>query len=130
MTDTADASPLLGRTALISGSSSGIGAGVAVAYARAGASFIIINYPAPADAAAAEAVAEAVRQQGAKALAVQADVSDETQVEQLVARALEAAGRIDILVNNAGIGHGEPVEDLPVATWDRVIGIHLRGTGG
>ncbi len=120
--------PLLGHTALISGSSSGIGAGVALAFARAGASWVILNYPAEADAAAAEAVAEEVRSLGAQALAVRADVSDEGEVEGLVAAALAAAGRIEILVNNAGIAHGEPVEELPVATWDRVIGVHLRGT--
>lgn len=120
--------PLLGRTALISGSSSGIGAGVALAFARAGAAWVIINYPAESDADAAEAVADEVRSLGAQALAVRADVSDEAEVESLVAAALAAAGRIDILVNNAGIAHGEPVEELPVATWDRVIGVHLRGT--
>ena len=120
--------PLLGRTALISGSSSGIGAGVALAFARAGASCVIVNYPAEADAAAAEAVADKVRSLGAQAMAVRADVADEGEVASLVAAALAAAGRIDILVNNAGIAHGETVEELPVATWDRVIGVHLRGT--
>jgi len=128
MTDTSSGPPLLGRTALISGSSSGIGAGVALAFARAGAAFVIVNYPVDAEAAAAEAVAEQVRSLGAQALAVKADVSDEGEVERLVAAALGAAGRIDILVNNAGIGHANPVEDLPVALWDRVIGVHLRGT--
>jgi 3-oxoacyl-[acyl-carrier protein] reductase len=128
MTDTTGASPLHGRTALISGSSSGIGAGAALAFARAGAAFVVINYPVEAEAAAAEAVAAKVRSLGAKALAVQADVSDESQAAHLVAAALEAAGRIDILVNNAGIGHGDLVDEMPVATWDRVIGVHLRGT--
>jgi 3-oxoacyl-[acyl-carrier protein] reductase len=128
MTDTTGASPLHGRTALISGSSSGIGAGAALAFARAGAAVVVINYPAEAEAAAAEAVAAKVRSLGAKALAVQADVSDESQAAHLVAAALEAAGRIDILVNNAGIGHGDLVDEMPVATWDRVIGVHLRGT--
>ncbi len=128
MTDTPGASPLLGRTALISGSSSGIGAGVALAFARAGASCVIVNYPAEADAVAAEAVAEQVRSHGAQAPAVMADVSDEAQVAHLVTAAREAAGQIDILVNNAGVGHANPVEELPVALWDRVIGIHLRGT--
>jgi len=128
MTDTTGASPLHGRTALISGSSSGIGAGAALAFARAGAAFVVINYPVEAEAAAAEAVAAKVRSLGAKALAVQADVSDESQAAHLVAAALEAAERIDILVNNAGIGHGDLVDEMPVATWDRVIGVHLRGT--
>jgi 3-oxoacyl-[acyl-carrier protein] reductase len=128
MTEPTATSPLLGRTALISGSSSGIGAGVAVAFARAGAAFVVINYPVEAEAAAAEAVAEHVRSLGAKALAVQADVSNESEVTRLAAAAVAAAGRIDILVNNAGIGHGNTVEDMPIATWDRVIGVHLRGT--
>ena len=61
MTDTnAGASPLHGRTALITGSSSGIGAGVAVAFARAGAAHVIVNYPSSEQAAAAEAAAHAV----------------------------------------------------------------------
>jgi 3-oxoacyl-[acyl-carrier protein] reductase len=128
MTDTTGAAPLHGRTALISGSSSGIGAGVALAFARAGAAFVVINYPVEAEAAAAEVVAAEVRNLGVQALAVQADVSDEGQVAHLVATALEAAGRIDILVNNAGIGHGDLVDEMPIATWDRVIGVHLRGT--
>ncbi len=128
MADTSGGPPLLGRTALISGSSSGIGAGVALAFAQAGAAFVIINYPVEAEANSAEAVADQVRSLGAQALAVQADVSDEGEVERLVAAALGAAGRVDILVNNAGIGHANSVEELPVATWDRVIGVHLRGT--
>lgn len=128
MTETNSASPLLGRTVLISGSSSGIGAGVALAFARGGAAFVVINYPVASEADAAEAVAEKVRGLGSQAIAVQADVSNESEVQRLVATALGAAGRIDILVNNAGIGHGDLVEDMPLATWDRVIGVHLRGT--
>ncbi len=120
--------PLEGRKALISGSSSGIGAGVATAFARAGASWVIINYPNDKDHDAADAVVEKVRSFGAQALAVRADVSDEKEVDALVGAALAKAGPIDILVNNAGIAHSEPVEELPVATWDRVIGVHLRGT--
>lgn len=122
------AAPLKGRTALISGSSSGIGAGVAVAFARAGAAHVVINYPVEAEAAAAEAVADEVCAAGAKALTVRADVADADEAAHLAAAALEAAGRIDILVNNAGIGQGDTVEDMAVATWDRVIGVHLRGT--
>jgi 3-oxoacyl-[acyl-carrier protein] reductase len=76
----------------------------------------------------ARGVAAEIVAAGGRSLAVQADVSNEGEVTRLAAAAVAAAGRIDILVNNAGIGHGETVEDMPIATWDRVIGVHLRGT--
>lgn len=119
---------LEGKTALITGSSSGIGAGVAGLYAREGASHIAINYPGETERARAEAVVQSLEAAGAKAIAIQADVSDANDVDAMVAAAREFAGHIDILVNNAGIAHGEPVEEIPVETWDRVIGVHLRGT--
>lgn len=119
---------LEGKTALITGSSSGIGAAVAAAYAREGTSHIAINYPNDAKQAQAEAIVESLQSAGAKAIAIQADVSDAGQVAEMVEKAQDFAGHIDILVNNAGIAHGELVEDIPIETWDRVIGVHLRGT--
>lgn len=119
---------LKGKTALITGSSSGIGAGVASLYVREGVSHIAINYPDEAERGRAEIVAETLEAAGAKAIAIKADVSDANDVEALVAAAQDFAGHIDILVNNAGIAHGEPVEDISTDTWDRVIGVHLRGT--
>ncbi len=119
---------LNGKTALITGSSSGIGEAVALAYAAEGASHVVLNYPVPEERVKAEAVASAVSKLGASAIALQADVSNAQEVESLVAGASEFCGHIDILVNNAGIAHGDLVEDLPIETWDRVINVHLRGT--
>ncbi len=115
------------RIALVTGSSSGIGRGVAVAFAAEGG-VVDINHPSAAEAPAAEAVAAEVRALGRRALVVQADVSDEQQVAQMVAAAHAAYGRIDILVNNAGIAAAGAVHELEAAIWDRVIAVHLRGT--
>ena len=118
---------LAGRVALVTGSSSGIGRGVALAFAREGAD-VVVNHPTSAEAAAAEEVAAGVREAGRRALVVRADVSQEPDVERLVAAAREAFGRIDMLVNNAGIAAAAAVHEMSTATWDRVLGVHLRGT--
>ncbi len=118
---------LAGRVALVTGSSSGIGRGVALAFASEGAD-VVINHPAAAETAAAEQVAAAVRQAGRRALVVRADVSQEAEVERLVAAARDVFGHIDILVNNAGIAAAAAVHEMTTETWDRVLGVHLRGT--
>ncbi len=118
---------LQNRTALITGSSSGIGRAVALAMATSGAD-IVINHPSPLEVAAASEVAEQVRALGRRAVIIEADVADETAVSSMVERATREFGRIDILVNNAGIAAAAPVQELEVAVWDRVLAVHLRGT--
>ena len=118
---------LRGRTALITGASSGIGRGVAVAFARQGAR-VAVNYPDPAQRPAAEAVCGLIDEAGGEAIAIEADVSVEDDVARMVRGTRDAFGGIDILVNNAGIAHTAPIQDIPVATWDRLIAVHLRGT--
>lgn len=118
---------LQNRTALITGSSSGIGRAVALAMATSGAD-IVINHPSPLEAAAASEVAEQVRALGRRAVIIEADVADEQAVSSMVERATREFGRIDILVNNAGIAAAAPVQELEVAVWDRVLAVHLRGT--
>ncbi|MFM7626258.1 MAG: SDR family NAD(P)-dependent oxidoreductase [Gammaproteobacteria bacterium] len=118
---------LAGRTALVTGSSSGIGAGVVLAMAAAGAD-VVVNHPAAAESAAAERVADEVRSIGRRALVTRADVSDAAAVDGMVAAALAAFGRIEILVNNAGIAIADAAYEMPVDLWDRVIAVHLRGT--
>ena len=118
---------LRGRVALITGASSGIGRGVAVAFARQGAR-VAVNYPDPAERPAAEAVCGLIDEAGGEAIAIEADVSVEDDVARMVRSTRDAFGGIDILVNNAGIAHTAPIQDIPVATWDRLIAVHLRGT--
>jgi 3-oxoacyl-[acyl-carrier protein] reductase len=72
-------------------------------------------------------VAEAVRQRGRRAVLTQADVSDRRQVDAMVQDAVRALGRLDILVNNAGVATVEPFVDMREGTWDRTIGVNLKG---
>lgn len=118
---------LVDRVALVTGSSSGIGRGVALAFAREGAD-VIVNHPSAAEAHAAADLVAAIGQLGRRAMACQADVSDEAAVAAMAQTALEGFGRVDILVNNAGVAAGAPVQDITVADWDRVLAVHLRGT--
>ena len=114
-----------GKRALITDSSSGIGAGVALAFAAEGAD-VAVNYPDDEQRPNADALVEAIEARGRRAVAVQADVSGEDAVNELVDHAVEALGGIDILVNNAGIAHTAPVEAIPVDVWDRLLAVHLR----
>jgi len=115
--------PLTGRTALVTGAASGIGAAIALAFAAAGARLCL------ADRTAGVAI-EAVRQQcadlGVDAVAVQADVSDEAEVELMFARARAALGALDTVVNNAGILTEAHVSDMTTATFDEMIAVNLR----
>ena len=116
---------LSGKTALVTGASSGIGAAVASALAANGAT-VWVNYPDEATAESAEAVVTGIAQSGGAAQAIQADVSSESDV--LAMFSVLESGPLDILVNNAGIAHSSPVVTLEVEDFDRLMGVHLRGT--
>ena len=119
---------LKGKVALITGSSSGIGAGVAKAYAREGAD-IVLNYPNKAEEREIWEVQKAIEKMGRTALVIKADVAEEAAVKRMVRAALKTFGKIDILVNNAGhADRGGLLQDMPVAMFDRMIAVHLRGT--
>lgn len=110
---------LSGKTAIITGSNSGIGLGVARELARAGASVILNSYTdRDEDHALAEEIAA---EHGVTARYIQADLSKGDQARALV----EQAGICDILINNAGIQHVSPIEDFPVEKWDAIIAIML-----
>jgi 3-hydroxybutyrate dehydrogenase len=113
---------LKGKTALVTGSTSGIGLGIASALAREGAHIVINGFGEPAMIAAAEKQLQAF---GVKTLYHGADMSKPGQIEEMVRAAESAFGRIDILVNNAGIQHVAPVEQFPVERWDAIIAINL-----
>jgi 3-hydroxybutyrate dehydrogenase len=110
---------LKGKTALVTGSTSGIGLGMAVALARQGAN-VMLNGFGDVEAARAE-----VSRLGTRVSYHGADMSKPTEIEAMV-RACEAEfGSLDILVNNAGIQHVAKVEDFPVDRWDAIIAINL-----
>ena len=110
---------LSGRTAIVTGSNSGIGLGIARAFAGAGASVVLNSYTDDErDHAVAREVAEEF---GVEARYVAADLSDPEQCRRLIAR----TERCDILVNNAGIQHVAPIPDFPMAKWDAVIAVNL-----
>lgn len=110
---------LKNKTALITGSTSGIGLGIAKALARQGAN-IMLNGFGDVDGAKAEVAAL-----GVKVSYHGADMSKPAEIENMMAAAAAEFGQIDILVNNAGIQHVAPVESFPVERWDAIIAINL-----
>ena len=110
---------LRGKTAIVTGSNSGIGLGVAHRLAKAGADVVLNSFTdREEDHALAQNLAE---EHGVTARYVKADMSRGEECRSLI----EKAGRCDILVNNAGIQHVAPIPDFPVEKWDAIIAINL-----
>ena len=110
---------LQGKTALVTGSTSGIGLGIAQTLANAGAQ-VILNGFGDVDAAI-----NAVSRMGKTPGYHEADLSDESQIINMMAYARREFGGVDILVNNAGIQYVSPVESFPVEKWNAIIAINL-----
>ncbi|WP_338523967.1 3-hydroxybutyrate dehydrogenase [Pseudomonas batumici] len=110
---------LKGKTALVTGSTSGIGLGIALGLARAGAN-VVLNGFGDAGAVIAE-----VEQFGGRVGHHPADVGDPAQIAEMFAYAEREFGGVDILVNNAGIQHVASLEAFPVERWDAIIAINL-----
>ncbi len=115
---------LLGQRALVTGASTGIGRAIALSLSDAGAD-VAINYVSGEDKA--EALAEEIRGKGSRALALRADVSDESQVRAMFGSMLKELGTIDILVNNAGLQQDAPFHELTLAQWNKVLAVNLTG---
>ncbi len=113
------------KTALVTGASRSIGRGIAEAFGREGAA-VAVNYHS--DEEAAEKTVDTIENEGGTAIAVQADVSDEDDAQQLVDTVTAEFGGIDVLVNNAGILEPSTLDEMDVETWDRTISTDLRGT--
>ncbi len=110
---------LANKTALVTGSTSGIGLGIAKALARQGAN-IVLNGFGDAEGPKAEIAAL-----GVKVAYHGADMSKPAEIEDMMKFAAAQFGRVDILVNNAGIQHVARVEDFPVEKWDAILAINL-----
>ena len=115
---------LEGRTALITGSTSGIGHGIAMLMAQAGAKVMLNGFGKPEEIAAARASVGAAMG-GGDAPYSGADISKPEEVRAMVADAEKTFGKLDILVNNAGIQYVSPIEDFPDAKWDAIIAINM-----
>lgn len=110
---------------LVTGASRGIGEAVAVKFAQEGG-HIVINYIK--NKAAAEAVVSRITNLGQRAIAVQADISQEQEVQVLVEQAVAEFGRLDVLVNNAGIVYDiENWQDTNLDQWRRTLDVHILG---
>lgn len=112
------------KTCVVTGSSRGIGRGIAQRLGEDGCD-VVINYRT-SEQAAAETV-EAIEAAGGSAIAVQADVTDLDQIEQLRERTHEAYGPADVLVNNAGITQDVRFTEMSHEEWDTVLDVHLDG---
>jgi len=114
---------LHGKTALVTGSTSGIGAAIADALA-AGGSRVVLNGFGDAQAIAAQ-VGDLAERHGVETAHLHADMTRPEEIAQLMAQAAERFGTIDILVNNAGIQHVAPIEEFPPEKWDAILAINL-----
>lgn len=110
---------LTGKTALVTGSTSGIGLGIALQLAKQGANIVMNGF---GDYAVAQKDIEAL---GVQTLYHGADMSKPTEIEAMMQAAAARFGQVDILVNNAGIQHVANVQDFPVDRWDAIMAINL-----
>lgn len=115
---------LKGKVAVITGASRGIGEATAVTLAQAGAS--VVATARSADELAG--VVERIHRFGGEALAVEADLTREQDVERLKRAALEQFGRVDILINNAGVGKYGPLSSLTAADYDWMMDTNMRSS--
>ena len=112
-----------GKTAVVTGSTSGIGLGIAEGFAKEGVNLVLNGF---GDAAEIETIRSGLASKfGIKVTYDGADMSKPEQIEAMMKKAAADFGGVDILVNNAGIQHVCPVEDFPTAKWDAIIAINL-----
>jgi 3-oxoacyl-[acyl-carrier protein] reductase len=112
------------KVGIVTGSSSGIGKAIALRYGAEGAKVVVTARRM----ALCEQTAAQIQKNGGEAWAVQTDVADERQVEQLIEKTVQRYGRLDILVNNAGIIAGGRLAETTTQSFDEVMNVNLRGT--
>jgi 3-oxoacyl-[acyl-carrier protein] reductase len=115
---------LEGKTAVVTGSSSGIGKAIALRFGMEGAKVVV----AARRLDRCEQTAAQIRKHGGEGFAIQTDVSDEGQVDALIRETVNRYGRLDILVNNAGMFGGGRLADTTTRAFDEVMNTNLRGT--
>ena len=115
-----------GKTALVTGSTSGIGLGIATKLASEGANIVLNGF---GDAAAIEKIrSDLARQHNVGVIYNGADMTKPAQIADMMKAAAQEFGGVDILVNNAGIQHVSPIEEFPIEKWDAIIAINLSAS--
>jgi 3-hydroxybutyrate dehydrogenase len=114
---------LTGKTAVITGSTSGIGLGIAETLAASGANIVLNGFGDPKTIE--QTRAKLARDKNVGVVYSAADMTRPAEIEAMMALATKEFGRVDILVNNAGIQHVDPIEDFPTDKWDAIIAITL-----
>jgi 3-hydroxybutyrate dehydrogenase len=117
-----DVMQLKGKTALVTGSTSGIGLAIAHGFAEAGANIVMNGLGSEADN---EAAIREVAKHGTRVAFDPANMLRHNQIAEMVAKTEREFGQLDILVNNAGIQHVAPIEDFPIEKWDAILAINL-----
>lgn len=114
-----------GKVALVTGGASGIGRATALTFAREGAKLVIADM----NEDGGQQTVHMITENGGEAMFVQVDVSNATEVEVMISKTVETYGRLDCAHNNAGIGSRPraPLHECLEETWDRVLGINLKG---
>jgi len=109
---------LSGKSAVVTGASTGLGGGMSLALAAAGADILLVDHKRR------ETTAEQIRAEGRKAVSIAADLSEKGSVDEIIRVALDAFGKIDILINNAGTIRRKPAIDVSEAEWNEVIAVN------
>lgn len=115
---------LHGKTAIVTGGGRGLGEQIATAFAEAGANLVLCSRKVEA----CNQVAEKLAEQGIRAMAIACDITNQSDVENVVHLAATEFGSVDILVNNSGATWGAPAADMPLDAWRKVIDTNVTGT--
>lgn len=111
------------QVAIVTGAAKGIGWGIAKVMSAKGAKVVLVDW----DEGNGQKSAKEINQEGGEALFINCDVSNEQQVKAMIAKTIDAFGRIDMLVNNAGVGVYKTVLDASSEDWDHCLAVNLKG---
>ncbi|WP_336862757.1 SDR family oxidoreductase [Peribacillus frigoritolerans] len=115
---------LTGKTAIITGGGRGLGAQIATGFAEAGANVVLCSRKKEA----CDEVASQIQKLGVKALSFKCDITNPSDVQEVVNETYREFGVIDILVNNSGASWGAPAVDMPLEAWQKVMNVNVTGT--